>query len=196
MTMAKENSATKWLQTGYTVFAHEGPDGIQIERIARIMALNKSSFYHYFGTLEIFFEMLVKYHYNRIDVAIKDADEAENFDPDYLDTIVRHKVTFMVQMQLSRHKNNTMFSKAYSKVNEKIDQSVILLWNKHLGLTNNDDVSLLYLGFVRDTIFARISFENFNYHFLHELASEAKRIVEEIQKGKISLRKFETVKSF
>ena len=194
--MAKENSATKWLETGYTLFAREGPDGVQIEKIARLLALNKSSFYHYFGTLEIFNGLLIQHHYNKIDVAIEDAQEAESLDPDYLDTIVKHKVTFMFQMQLTRHTSNALFSKACLKVNQKIDQSVILLWNKHLGLTNNDDVSLLYLGFVRDTFYARISFENFNYHFLHEIASGAKRIVQEIQEGKISLNKFETIKSY
>ena len=194
--MAKENSATKWLETGYTVFAHEGPDGLQIEKIARLLALNKSSFYHYFGTLEIFYELLVQHHYNKIDAAVRDAREAKNLDPDYLDTIVKHKVTFMVQMQLTRHTSNPLFSKACLKVHQKIDQSIIFLWNKHLGLTNNDEVSLLYLGFVRDTFYARISFENFNYPFLHELASGAKRIVQEIQAKKISLNKFETIKSY
>jgi AcrR family transcriptional regulator len=194
--MAKENSATKWLETGYTVFAREGPNGIQIEKIARMLALNKSSFYHYFGTLEIFYELLVQHHYNKIDVAIEDAQSARSLDPDYLDIVVKHKVTFMFQMQLTRHRSNALFSKACVKVNQKIDQSVILLWNKHLGLTNNDEVSLLYLGFVRDTFYARISFENFNYHFLHELASGAKRIVQGIHEGNISLNKFETIKSY
>lgn len=194
--MAKENSATKWLETGYTLFAREGPDGVQIEKIARLLALNKSSFYHYFGTLEIFYELLVQHHCNRFDVVMKDAQRAESLDPDYLDTIVKHKVTFMFQMQLTRHKSNTLFSKACLRVNQKIDQSIILLWNKHLGLIDNDDLSLLLLGFVRDSFYARVSFENFNYYFLHELVSGAKRIVEEIRQRRISLRKFEMIKSF
>jgi AcrR family transcriptional regulator len=194
--MSKENTAAKWLETGYTVFAREGPEGIQIERLARILSLNKSGFYHYFGTLEIFYEMLVQHHYNRVDVAINDAQDAQSLDPDYLNVIVHHKVTFLVQMQLIRHKSNALFSKAYSIVNQKIDQSVIRLWNKHLSLIDNDDLSLLFLGFVRDALYARVSFENFNYFFLHDLATEAKRIMEEIQQKKISLKKFEMPKRF
>ena len=194
--MAKENSATKWLETGYTIFAREGPNGIQIEKIARLLSLNKSSFYHYFGTLEIFYEMLVQHHCNRFDVAMKDARAAKTLDPDYLDTIVNHKTTFMFQMQLTWHKGNALFSKACSRVNQKMDESVILLWNKHLGVIDNDDLSLLFLGFVRDSFYARVSFENFNYYFLHDLVSGARRIVEEIRQRRISLRKFETVRSF
>jgi AcrR family transcriptional regulator len=194
--MARENSATKWLETGYTIFAREGPDGIQIEKIARLLALNKSSFYHYFGTFEIFYELLVQHHYNRIDMAMKDAQVATCLDPDYLEIVVKHKVTFMFQMQLTRYKSNALFSKACSRVNQKMDESVILLWNKHLGVIDNDDLSLLFLGFVRDSFYARVSFENFNYYFLHDLVSGARRIVEEIRQRRISLRKFETVRSF
>lgn len=194
--MAKENTAAKWIETSYTLFAHDGPEGIHIEKIARILGLNKSGFYHYFGTLEIFYEFLIQHHFRKVDAAIKDAQEAQRLDPDYLDKIVKHKVTFMVQMQLTRHQNNVLFSKACLKVNQKIDQSIIQLWNEHLGLNDNDDLSLLFLGFVRDSFYARVSFENFNYNFLHTLASEAKRIIEEIQQEKISLRRFETIKSF
>jgi len=193
--MAKENTATKWLEAGYNVFAREGPEGIQVERIARILALNKSGFYHYFGTLEIFYELFVQYHYNRVDAAINDAQNARSLDPDYLNIIVKHKITFLVQMQLIRYKSNELFSKAYLQVNQKIDQSVIQLWSKHLGLIDNDDLSLLFLGFVRDSFYARVTFENFNYYFLHTLASEAKKITEELQHKKISLRRFETIKS-
>jgi AcrR family transcriptional regulator len=193
--MAKENSTTKWLETGYMLFACEGPDGIQIERIARILGLNKSSFYHYFGTLEVFYEMMIQYHYAMTDIALKEAQEAETLDPAYLDIIVKHKIPFMFQMQLNRHKKIALFAKACSKVNQKIDQSLILLWKKHLNHTN-EDLSLLCLSFIRDTFYARISFENFNYHLLHELACGAKRIVEKIQEGKICINKFEAVRSY
>jgi hypothetical protein len=37
-----------WLDVGYKIFAHEGPEGIQVERLARILGVNKSGFYHFF----------------------------------------------------------------------------------------------------------------------------------------------------
>ena len=37
---------------------------------------------------------------------------------------------------------------------------------------------------VRDMFYTRISFQNLNYQYLHDLATEAKRIVDEIGKSK------------
>jgi len=182
--MPKEKSSAKWIETGYNLFAHEGPEGIHIEKIARIVGLNKSSFYHFFGTMEIFYEQLMLHHNNTVDLALKDGKSAQSLDPDYLNKVVKHKVTFMVQVQLSRHRSTPLFSKAYLSANQKIEQSIILLWNKHLGIINNRDLSLLCLRFLRDTFYSRISFEDFNYNFLHDLAMEARKIIQEIRYGK------------
>jgi AcrR family transcriptional regulator len=187
--MAK-NSA-KWIETGYNLLAINGPEGVHIETIARILAANKSSFYHFFGTLEIFYDELMLHHYNKIDLALNDCKIARSLDPEYLEQVLKHRDAFMVQVQLSRHKNIPLFSKAFLLVNQKIDQSVLPVWNKHLGVFDNDNLSLLCLSFVRDTFYSRISFETFTYEFLHDIAVEAKKIVEEIREGKISLRKFD-----
>ena len=45
--MTKSNTSQKWIEAGYERFAHEGPHGIQVERLARIIGVNKSGFYHY-----------------------------------------------------------------------------------------------------------------------------------------------------
>jgi AcrR family transcriptional regulator len=182
--------SAKWVETGYNLLAINGPEGVHIETIARTLEANKSSFYHFFGTLEIFYDELMLHHHNKIDIALNDCQDSQSLDPDYLNCMVVHKVAFMVQVQLNRHKKIPSFSKAYSLVNQKIDKSVLLLWNKHLGLFDNDNLSLLYLSFVRDAIYSRINFETFNYPFLHDIAVEAKKIIEEIRQGKTSLRQF------
>jgi AcrR family transcriptional regulator len=166
-------------------------EGIHIEKIARAIGLNKSSFYHFFGTLEVFHEQLILHHYDMIDMAMKDGEGAQTLDPDYLTRMLNHKVAFMVQVQLTRHKSNPLFSKAYLHVNRKIDKSVILLWNKYLGVFDNDSLSLLCLSFVRDTFYSRVSLENFDYNFLHDLAIEAKKVVDNLKEGKISLNKID-----
>ena len=52
--MEKHKNSSVWTEEGYRLFAKEGLDGIQVERLARILSLNKSGFYHYFGDLEGF----------------------------------------------------------------------------------------------------------------------------------------------
>src|SRR4051812_5078427 len=101
---------------GYDLFAHEGPASIHIERIARLLELNKSSFYHHFGTLEVFYEQLVQYHYQQIDHALKDLQKSQSMDQEYLERVIKNKLTFMTQVQLVRHKSNPLFALAVVKV--------------------------------------------------------------------------------
>ncbi len=39
----------KWIKAGYALLATDEIDGINIERLARALNVNKSGFYHYFG---------------------------------------------------------------------------------------------------------------------------------------------------
>jgi AcrR family transcriptional regulator len=64
--MKNTKNLSTWLDTGYELFAREGLEGIQIERLARIVGLNKSGFYHYFGNLEIYRHELVKSHVQKV----------------------------------------------------------------------------------------------------------------------------------
>jgi AcrR family transcriptional regulator len=52
----------KWIHEGYSMLAKEGPNCIQIERLARNIGTNKSSFYHYFVDRDIFFDELIQHH--------------------------------------------------------------------------------------------------------------------------------------
>ena len=58
--MEKAKNLSVWTEAGYKLFAEEGLEGIQVERLARILQLNKSGFYHYFGDLDGYCEELIK----------------------------------------------------------------------------------------------------------------------------------------
>ncbi|MEM7514864.1 MAG: TetR/AcrR family transcriptional regulator, partial [Bacteroidota bacterium] len=51
-----------WLKAGYDIFSQEGPGGLKVERLARIVGKSKSSFYHHFADLEIYTSFLLEYH--------------------------------------------------------------------------------------------------------------------------------------
>jgi AcrR family transcriptional regulator len=61
--MPKPATYRVWIENGYALFAQDGLDGIQVERLAKMVSLNKSGFYHYFGDRESFLEELMKHHY-------------------------------------------------------------------------------------------------------------------------------------
>lgn len=179
--MARLKVSESWIETGYHLFAHEGLDHIQIEKMARTLLLNKSGFYHYFGTFEIFFEQLLLHHHTKIDHFVNDIRNCQNIDPDFINAMIEHKVSLMVQIHLTRNKNNTTFNCAAEHSDQKIEQAVLPIWAEHIGLLKYDLASR-YWKLVRDMFYTRVTFDNFTYSFLHRLASDAKEIVEGILK--------------
>jgi AcrR family transcriptional regulator len=89
----KANNISLWMEQGYTLFAEEGLEGIHIERLARILHLNKSGFYHYFADLEGYYEGLIKLHDQKVSLFVHDVGQAKKLDPDYLLVLVKHAAT-------------------------------------------------------------------------------------------------------
>jgi AcrR family transcriptional regulator len=184
MLMSKSSTLNKWLETGYDLFAQEGPEGLQIERLARILALNKSGFYHYFGDIENFSKQLIKHHYTLFDQFLKDVEGCNNVDPEYAMILLKHKATVMAQMHLVRNKSNPIFYGMHKDLDDKVNRAVIRIWADHLEIHNNPDLIYQYHSMIRDMFYSRITWEKFNYEFLHELAEETKQIVRQIHTEK------------
>ncbi len=53
-----------WINLGYKLFAEQGVSGIIVEKMAKILKVNKSSFYWHFKTKKDFIEQLVMYWVN------------------------------------------------------------------------------------------------------------------------------------
>jgi len=178
--MDKLKKASVWTEAGYDLFAAEGLEGIQIERLARILQLNKSGFYHYFGDLEIFCQELLKLHEKKATVYFSEIREIKSIDPEYLCVIVKYKTEFMFHRQLLLCPNHSSFYNAAKKLDGLADIFLRDLWSDYLGLSEHPDLAVRYFDIVRDMFFARINFKNFNYPFLHNLITEAKMVMQQI----------------
>ena len=71
-----KETINRWIEAGYEIFAHEGPEGVQIEKLARKVGLNKSGFYHYFSDRDVFFTRLLEYHYQLNEQCFKELSES------------------------------------------------------------------------------------------------------------------------
>ena len=80
-----------WTEEGYCLFAKEGLYGIQVERLARILSLNKSGFYHYFGDLEGFCSALVQLHKKKVGEFLQEVAVTKKLDPDYLHLLIKYR---------------------------------------------------------------------------------------------------------
>ena len=169
-----------WTELGYELFAAEGLEGIQVERLARILQLNKSGFYHYFADLEGFCQQLIHLHKRKIDLLIVDVLEIKKLDPDYLLLLVKYTSTIMFQVQLTRNKEQYSLYEASEEIDKRLNHGVRDLWIDYLGSNANSDHAMRYYDFVRDMLYTRVSFRNFNFQFLHSLITEAKVLIDQI----------------
>lgn len=178
--MSQGKTRNQWVETGFELFAHEGHEGLQVERLARILNRNKSGFYHYFGTMENYIGALMRHLTKQADIVVTETRKANEFDPGFLNVMVNQSIIILATMQLVRNRNVPLFTETFRQVTHKIDQALLPLWVTHIGITNNPDLALRYFEIVRDMFFSRITSTMLNYKYLHNLAHEARTIVLEL----------------
>jgi AcrR family transcriptional regulator len=175
--MNKANHASVWTEAGYSLFAEDGLDGIQVERLARILQLNKSSFYHYFGDLEVYSTELLRMHERKCDVFYDEIRHIKTIDPEYFQKVVAHKVTMMFQVQLYHTKSKPAYYNLAERIDEKEGPILQHIWNEYLGFGDNADLAIRYFVIVRDMAYRRISLQNLTYEFLRKIFTEAKVVM-------------------
>lgn len=176
----RKDTKKKWIDAGYELLANEGAEGIRVERLARILHLNKSGFYHYFNDPKTFFHHLLMNHAHRFDLLVYDLYKCKNIEPDCLNVLLEHKVTIVAQIQLVRNRSNPFLLYAHKEYDEKLVQAILPLWVDYVDFYGNPDLACQYLGLVRDMFYTRVNRENFNLDYLYTLTREAKEIVEKI----------------
>lgn len=176
--MTKTNNAMVWTEEGYKIFANEGTEGIQVERLARILNLNKSGFYHYFGDLKSFYDELLKLHENKAQLFFDDIREIKTIDPEYLEAIAKHKVGILFHMKLIRCKPTTLFYKVAEKLDQQEDLILRDIWAEYIGFQDQPEFAIRYFTIVRDMLYTRLNEDNLTYPFLHKLMTEAKDVMQ------------------
>ncbi len=175
--MSDINASERWVEAGYNLFVKEGPDGLQVERLARILGLNKSGFYHYFGDMENYTARLIKYHYREFDLFMNDVAKCKCVHPDYHEVIYKHRVMAMGQMQLARNKDHPMFLGAHREADERVVRETREMWVEYLNLNDKLDLASDFHALLRDVFYTRITWENFTVDYLNSLAEEVRDIV-------------------
>jgi AcrR family transcriptional regulator len=177
--MSDINASERWVEAGYSLFTKEGPEGLQVERLARILGLNKSGFYHYFGDMENYIGRLTEHHYRQFEIFVLDVRQCKNIDPDFLLTLMKHRDMAMAQMYFVRSKDHPSFAGAHKEIDDRVSFESRLLWSEYLRINNLELVEQFY-GQMRDMFYSRITWEKYTYEYLHELAEEIKSMVAKI----------------
>lgn len=169
-----------WLDIGYSIFANEGPEGIQVERLARILGVNKSSFYHFFVDKEIFVNEIIKLHVEKAKRFAEKVKKLETFDPDFIELLVSESEMIMVHRQLVKNLDNQLFRMTYIGINSFVDLEILRLWAKEVNLPQEAAFKLFDL--VRDTFYSRISPKNYSATTVRQIVGEVKLFLEKLNR--------------
>jgi AcrR family transcriptional regulator len=179
--MTKSPTLQHWITTGYTLFALEGLEGIQVERIARTVNLNKSGFYHYFGDRENFLKQLTGHHLSIAATLAREMSAIEKFDPEFFHILLRHTEPVLFHMQLVRNRQHEMLSECYAHVNDVVETALVPSWAAFIGTPDNHEFARKYFEQARDMFYSRITPERMNEEFLRNLVYEVKKLIQEIK---------------
>jgi AcrR family transcriptional regulator len=182
--MPKSNVNQSWIESGYLLFAQDGLYGLQVERLARIMNLNKSGFYHYFGNHDAFLEELMKHHVWVAGSMADDMSKIKQFDPEFIHVLLKYTTTVMVHMQLVCNRQHDLCKVYYTKVNDLVDAASLPSWAEFIGIPHNQELARRYFDQARDMFYTRITPDRMNEEYLKDLIYDVRELVQELTQEK------------
>jgi AcrR family transcriptional regulator len=166
-----------WIDTGYGIFANEGPAGLRIEYIARVIGKSKSSFYHHFADVEIFTDLLLEQHLQRAADIAQSMRQCEHLEPDMLDLLVSVKEDILFQRQLRIHRQVPAFGRCITQAHGPIEEALLGLWTQALGLEGRPQLARAMLKLVVDNFYLRITADSLDQLWLRAYLDEIRRMV-------------------
>jgi AcrR family transcriptional regulator len=174
-------SAHRWIEAGYEMFAFEGPESLQVEKLAKKLGLNKSGFYHYFGDREVFISKVLDYHCLLAERFRINITELTQFDPDYYELLIKYRLTLFVQMQLRRHPDERNFQEIFRKIAGSNDKALVPLLSNHLGIPGEHDLALEFWDLIRDSFYMQLTHNNLEILLSRKIVDKVRRIIKKLQ---------------
>jgi AcrR family transcriptional regulator len=167
-----------WILTGYEFFALSGENGLKIEVLAKKVGISKSSFYHHFADLEIFIEILLKFHLRQAQTLADKEKNAKNIDPELIDILVAHKIDLLFSRQLRINQHKQKYQETLRKSNQIIGNEFVQLWKKDLNLNLNQGQLESLFELALENFYLQINVENLNPAWLSAYFMNLKRIAQ------------------
>ncbi|WP_281612608.1 TetR/AcrR family transcriptional regulator [Flammeovirga sp. SubArs3] len=157
-----------WINAGYKVYSTEGPNGLKVERLAKVVGVSKSSFYHYFADLECFIDDLFRYHLEQCKIIAEKERHCEKIHPDLIDIFIEHKTDLLFQRQLRIHQKEKQAQVVLSKSKTILGNFSEMAWAQDIyhPLTKSQLNAIFQI--VIDDFYMKINEDNLNHEFLGE----------------------------
>jgi AcrR family transcriptional regulator len=165
-----------WIKKGYEIFAISGQIALKIEPLAKEVGKSKSSFYHHFADLELFTDILLKYHIEQSKIIGQKERQAKNIDPELIHILVEHKTDLLFNRQLRINQQLPSFALALDRSNKNVGDAFVHIWIKDLGLQLSKNQLEAIFTLALENFFLQINSETLNYHWLSNYFKNLKKI--------------------
>ncbi len=128
----------KWIETGYNLFGDIGNQALNVEKLSNIVGLRRSSFYHYFGSMDQFEEALLDHHierYRKIGEIINDYSELNQL---FGEEVFNHQDALLFQRQLMIYQGISRYKQCSDDARKHTEPKTFELWT---AFTNSEDAT-------------------------------------------------------
>jgi len=184
--MKKDNIQLPWLLAGYRQFASAGPDSLKVEQLAKQTGINKSSFYHLFGSLKDFKDSLLEYHLDQAThMAKKEAacqDQAE-----LIKIILDHKIDILFNRQLRIHRQVEAYRVCFETTNELTGLAILGVWSKIINLQDNSYLAALVYKLSLENFYLQITEDTLNENWLNTYFADMRALIRALRNSNTSI---------
>ena len=104
-----ERKRQEWIAEGYQLVAQNGFERLTVKLICRMVAKSKSSFYHYFGELELFKDALLTHHAKRAHQFARDIDACQQVEPDLVTVLMDYRTDIFFYKQVRMYLDHSTY---------------------------------------------------------------------------------------
>ncbi|MEM6394783.1 MAG: TetR/AcrR family transcriptional regulator [Bacteroidota bacterium] len=158
----------QWIEESYLLATQHGLESLSVNTIARRVGTSKSSFYHYFGDLEMLKLALLKHHVGESRKFFVEICACENVSPDIINAFVKRKVDLLFHKQLRIHREDPVYGQGIEEAYLNVENAAMDLWSEHFGLERQKLFSRKLFRFVSEHFLLSITAEGFDAQWLRD----------------------------
>ena len=180
----KGQKKLEWIAEGYRVVSLEGFGSLNVESIGRAIQKNKSSFYHYFGDMEIFEAELLDYHLERSRTFADEIAACEQILPGMVDIFLAYQTDVLFHKRLRFKREDPAYKACFEKVFKMFEEAVMDKWTIFLGLDANSRLAATFLHFISENFLLQITPKNFTAAWMENYLQEVTQLLQQMHSGK------------
>lgn len=178
-----KSSKEVWITEAYQTVALEGFERLSVELLARKVGKNKSSFYHYFGDMELFEKTLLDYHLEATKHFAAEITACERLNPDVLNLMIQLKTDLFFHKQLRINREKPTCRACFEKSYQVFQEAIFDKWITFLGLTHQKFFGEALLNLASENFLLRITQSNLTFDWLIGYVSEFAEMMNKIHKN-------------